>query len=70
MKLSTEELVKRVKDCGEALINNAESIVGNFQHGTELTIWCHVDATDAPPTIEYGRTIIPEKFVERSARYE
>ncbi len=35
---ATQDMIQNVKDCGQSLIANAASIVGNFNYQTDLDI--------------------------------
>lgn len=59
-----EELVQNVKDCGQALIDNAESIVGNEEFMTSLSVWCDINSGDFPE-INVDRHFIPDGFINR-----
>ena len=60
-----EEIIQNIKDCGQALIDNAEAIAGNYQFLTDINITCHVSERDEVPYISVYTDFIPEKFVER-----
>lgn len=64
---SKEEMIQRVKDCGQDLIDHAENIVNNYKYGTQLTIncyiyWCNDGDT---PRINVETEFIPERFIKR-----
>ena len=67
MFCSKEEMIQRVKDCGQSLIDNAENIVNDFKYNTDLTITCcvgwHDDGTT--PLISVDASFYPEGFMER-----
>lgn len=67
MVCTKEEMIRRVKDCGHELIENAESVVNNFKYGTDLTITCHIDWCDdgSTPRITVETELIPERFIKR-----
>lgn len=60
-----EELIQNVKDCGDALIKNAEDIVGNYEYLKGVRITCYVDFTDEAPYINVDTDFYPEGFVKR-----
>lgn len=60
-----EELVQNVKDCGQALIDNAESIVGNEEFMTSLDVWCTIAGNDFPE-ISIDRKFIPDNIINRN----
>lgn len=61
-----EEVIQNIKDCGQSLIDNAESIVANYKYRCSgLTITCFVDEDDRAPHISIDSSFIPENFVKR-----
>ena len=60
-----EEIIQNIKYCGQALIDNAESIAGNYKFLTDLIIVCNVNERDREPYISIYTDFIPEKYVER-----
>lgn len=55
-----EELVEKIKQCGESIIKNAESIVGNEKFLTNLQVTIYVNS-DEPIRINVDRDFYPEK---------
>lgn len=63
-----EELIQNIKDCGQSLIDNAESIANDYEHynyRTDLTITCYVNERDRSPYINISTEFIPENWIER-----
>ncbi len=60
-----ERVIQNIKDCGQSLIDNAESIVDRYKYRCATVITCYVDGDDRAPYISIDTEIIPEKFVER-----
>lgn len=66
MRWTTEEVVQNIKDCGQALIDHAESIAGDYKYRLDgLRITCYVNESDREPWIEVDTEFIPENFVKR-----
>lgn len=65
MFLTREEIIQNIKDCGNALIDNAEKIAADYKFSRDLTITCWVNERDEAPYISVDASFIPEKFVER-----
>lgn len=67
MICTKEEMIQEVKDCGQALIDNAENIVNDFKYGTHITISCYIDWHNDgdTPRISIENEIIPERFIKR-----
>lgn len=58
------DLVLDVRNVGESLIKNAESIVGDEKYLTDLFITITFSKSgDALPTITINREFLPEKIV-------
>ena len=57
-----ELFVKRVKDIGESLIKNAESIVGSEEYILSINIIANIDL-DEVPSISITKDIMPENSV-------
>lgn len=66
MKWTTEQVVQNIKDCGQALIDHAESIAGDYKYRHDgLRITCYVNESDREPYIEVYNEFIPDNFVKR-----
>lgn len=59
-----EEKVQQLKECGQSIIDNAESIYGNYglPQGLKVTIDMPVNGS---PTITLERHFAPEGLIER-----
>ena len=59
-----EELVRQIREAGESLIKNAESIAGTEKllDGLNITIYFELDEA---PVIHISKDFIPEKYLER-----
>lgn len=59
-----EELIQRIKDCGQSIIDNAEKIYGDYKYSYGLTIICHpyedVLQGDAP------RIVIEKRLLQKN----
>ena len=61
-----ELYIKRVKDAGESLIKNAESIVGDEKYLCDLQITIDLGIiNEEVPNIEIRRQFYPEKTIEK-----
>ena len=65
MEQNKEELARRIREIGESLIKNAESIVGTEEYIKSIHIFADVTATDRDPVINIDKEFCPERFVER-----
>lgn len=62
-----EELIQQIKDCGEAIIKNAETILGDEKYFLNLRIAFTInkDKEEDIPKITIQRNFIPEQQIER-----
>lgn len=72
MICTNEEVIQRIKDCGQELIENAENIVGYLKYGTDLKITCYIgwDDDGNTPRINIETELIPERFIWRLQQLE
>ena len=63
--LSREEIVQNIKDCGQALIDNATNIANNYKYRSNIVITCYVNEHDRSPYISVDTDFIPENTIER-----
>ena len=64
-RLKDETIIQNIKDCGQALIDNAEKIVNDYQYREGLTITCYVDEYERAPYINVETEFVPENTVKR-----
>ena len=60
-----EEMVRQIREVGESLIKNAESIAGYEKYCKSVYISVTVDPLEAAPDISINREFTPERFMER-----
>lgn len=60
-----ETIIQNIKDCGQSLIDNAETIVGDYKYARGFMINCFVDVIDETPHISVDVDFYPERFIER-----
>lgn len=60
-----EEIIQRIKDCGQYLIDNAETIIGEEKYIRELYVTCSFFDISEPPYITINKDVIPYSFIER-----
>lgn len=53
-----EEFIQNIKDCGQAIIDNAEKIAGDFKYMADVTITCCPGHRDEPPSYCCRDTIL------------
>ena len=61
-----EEMIQRIKDCGQYLIDNAETILGEEKYLRELYVTCNFFDRSEPPYISINKDVIPDSFIERT----
>lgn len=64
MNQNKKELARRIREIGESLIKNAESIVGNEEYIKSIYISADVSTTE-DPIVRAEKEFFPEKFIER-----
>ena len=60
-----KQIIQNIKDCGQSLIDNAETIVGDYKYANGFMINCFVDGINEAPYISVGVDFCPEHFIER-----
>mgnify|MGYP000758115648 CR=1 FL=1 len=60
-----EQIIQNIKDCGQAIMDNAENIVDGYKYARGFTITCYVDDNGEPPYVSVNTDFYPEKFIER-----
>ena len=43
MFLTREDIIQNIKDCGQSLIDNAETMVGDYKFFRDITITCYAN---------------------------
>ena len=64
-RLKDETIIQNIKDVGQALIDNAEKIVNDYQYREGLTITCYVDEYERAPYINVETEFVPNNTVKR-----
>lgn len=69
---SRDELIQQIKNCGQSIIDNAESILGNERYFMRLNVSFDILRLKAEvPSIEIKREFTPEKeFKQRKENKE
>lgn len=62
---SRDELIQQIKNCGQSIIDNAESILGNERYFESITIIFDINRDkNCIPDIQIQRRFIPESEIE------
>lgn len=64
-KIMNQDLVKNIKEIGQSLIDNAETIAGNYKYLTDLRITFYPAEKDRAPYYNVESDVIAEGFIER-----
>lgn len=65
VKDSKEKMIQRIKDCGQYIIENAATILGDEKYLKDLYLTCNFFDKDEPPYITINKDVIPDSFIER-----
>lgn len=66
-----DELIDQIKHCGQSIIDNAESILGNERYFTSLTVIFDVQRNrTCIPDIQIQRRFVPELEIEDFTTYQ
>ena len=66
MKTKThEEMIRQVREAGESLIKNAESIVGSEEFLQSIDITVYINPVERIPSINVSKEFLPERYIER-----
>lgn len=60
-----QEIIQRIKDCGQYIIDNAETIIGDEKYIRELYLTCNFLDISEPPYVTITKDVIPDSFIER-----
>ena len=60
-----EKIIQNIKDCGQSLIDNAETIVGDYKYTNGFMINCFVDGINELPYISVNVDFYPEHLIDR-----
>lgn len=67
---SHNELIDQIKHCGQSIIDNAESILGNERYFESITIIFDINRyKNCIPDIQIQRRFIPELEIENLKTY-
>ena len=63
MAYTKEQRIQQIKACGQSIIDNAESIFGDYKYSTDLKIIVDLPCREHP-TIQAVKSFVPEGFIE------
>ena len=65
IKHNKEKMIQRIKDCGQYILDNAASILGDEEYLRDLYLTCNFFDESEPPYISINQDVIPDGFVNR-----
>ena len=60
----SNELIQRIKYCGQYIIDNAETILGEDKYIADLYLTCNFFDRSEAPYVTVNKDIIPDGFIE------
>jgi len=60
-----EEMIQRIKSCGQYIMDNAETILGNEKYIKDLYVTCSFWDVSEAPYISINKDVTPDSFVKR-----
>ena len=63
--MEKQEMIQRIKDCGQLIIDNADAIVGDEKYIKDLYIICNFFDYSEPPYITINKDVVADSFIER-----
>ena len=67
VKNARDEWIQQIREAGESIVKNAESIVGTEQYLMGLDVNVNVNPNEQLPEITVNRKFLPDKHIERIA---
>ena len=58
------ELIQRIKYCGQYIVDNAETILGEEKYIANLYLTCNFFDRSEAPYVTVNKDIIPDGFIE------
>lgn len=59
-----EEIIERIKACGQYIVDNAESILGTEKYITDLYVTCNFYDRSEAPYVSITKDVVPDSYVE------
>ena len=59
-----EEMIERIKACGQYIVDNAESILGTEKYITDLYVTCNFYDRSEAPYVSITKDVVPDSYVE------
>ena len=62
------ELIQRIKYCGQYIVDNAETVLGEDKYIADLYLTCNFFDRSEAPYVTVNKGIIPDGFIEERLR--
>ena len=59
-----EEMIEKIKACGQYIVDNAESILGTEKYITDLYVTCNFYDRSEAPYVSITKGVVPDSYVE------
>lgn len=59
-----EEMIERIKACGQYIVDNAESILSTEKYITDLYVTCNFYDRSEAPYVSITKNVVPDSYVE------
>ena len=66
MSKNREEMIKRIKECCQYIVDNAEKILGDDDYIKDIYLTCNFFDRSEAPYVNVNKDVIPSSFVERA----
>lgn len=63
-QFTRNELIQRIKYCGQYIVDNAEIILGEEKYIADLYLTCNFFDRSEAPYVTVNKDIIPDGFIE------
>ena len=60
-----EEMIERIKSCGQYIVDNAETILGTEKYITDLYVTCNFFDRSQVPYVSINKDVVPDNYIER-----
>lgn len=59
-----EEMIERIKACGQYIVDNAEYILSTEKYITDLYVTCNFYDRSEAPYVSITKNVVPDSYVE------
>ena len=65
MEDKKQEMIERIRDCGQYIMDNAATILGDEKYIVDLCVTCNFFESGEAPYITISKDVTPDRFIER-----